>query len=91
MREAREGTAPWRKWGTYLSERRWGTVREDTVRAARRGTIFRTIVRVAARIVGAKDGLAGLCDEKQRLWERAFGLTNTEGNHSEDVKELFLS
>jgi hypothetical protein len=73
------------------------------VRAARRGTIFRMTTRAAAYRWG-EDGLAGLCDKKQllcfalALWngadpilkERAFGLTNSEGNHGEDVKEYYF-
>jgi hypothetical protein len=94
LKEAREGTAPWRKWGPYLSERQWGTVREDY---SEDGTPWDYFPHDHARSRAyrwGEDGLAGLCDEKQRLcfalavWngadpilkERAFGLTNSEGN-----------
>jgi hypothetical protein len=104
LREAREGTAPWCKWGPYLSERQWGTVREDYSEG---GTAWEYFPHDHARSRAyrwGEDGLAGLCDEKQRLcfalalWngadpilkERAFGLTNSEGNHGEDVKEYYF-
>jgi hypothetical protein len=79
---------PWRKWGPYLSERQWGTVRENVDRG----------------IEACEDGIAGFCDDKMllcfsvALWngkdpilkERLFGLTNSEGNHGEDVKEYYF-
>ena len=104
LKEAREGIAPWRKWGPYLSERQWGTVREDYSEG---GTAWDSFPHDHARSRAyrwGEDGLAGLSDEKQRLcfalalWngadpilkERAFGLTNSEGNHGEDVKEHYF-
>ena len=101
--EAREG-APWRQWGPYLSERQWGTVREDY---SEDGTAWDYFPHDHARSRAyrwGEDGLAGFCDDKQllcfalALWngsdpilkERAFGLTNGEGNHGEDVKEYYF-
>jgi hypothetical protein len=102
LREAREGV-PWRRWGPYLSERQWGTVREDY---SQDGDAWRYFTHDQARsraYLWGEDGLAGLCDDRQRLcfaltlWngrdpilkERLFGLTNAEGNHGEDVKEYY--
>src|SRR5499426_2699127 len=101
---ARESKAPWRLWGPYLSERQWGTVREDY---SPRGTAWEYLPHDQARSRAyrwGEDGLAGICDEQQRLcfalalWngkdpiikERLFGLTNSEGNHGEDVKEYYF-
>jgi len=98
-REARE----WRRFGPYLSERQWGTVREDYSPG---GTAWDYLPHDAARSRAyrwGEDGLAGFCDDQQRLcfalalWngrdpilkERLFGLTGPEGNHGEDVKELY--
>ena len=94
---------PWRRWGTYLSERQWGTVREDY---SPHGTAWDYFSHDHARSRAfrwGEDGIGGLCDEEQHLclglalWngkdpilkERLFGLTNGEGNHGEDVKELY--
>ncbi|HXX68614.1 MAG TPA: glucosidase [Polyangiaceae bacterium] len=100
--EARAGT-PWRKWGPYLSERQWGTVREDySCGGDAWGYLSHDQARSRAYRWG-EDGLAGFSDDKQRLcfsialWngrdpilkERLFGLTNGEGNHGEDVKEYY--
>jgi hypothetical protein len=102
--EAREGNIPWRRWGPYLSERQWGTVREDY---SDNGDAWNYFPHDHARSRSYKwgeDGLAGISDDKQRLcwalalWngvdpilkERIFGLTNTEGNHGEDVKEYYF-
>ena len=88
LREAREGTAPWRKWGPYLSERQWGTVREDYSEGGTAWDYFPHDHARSRAYRWGEDGLAGLCDEKQRLcfalglWngadpilkERAFGL-----------------
>src|SRR4029077_1849966 len=104
LREAREGTAPWRKWGPYLSERQWGTVREDYSEGGTAWDYFPHDHARSRAYRWGEDGLAGLCDEKQllcfalALWngadpilkERAFGLTNAEGNHGEDVKEYYF-
>jgi hypothetical protein len=93
----------WRLWGPYLSERQWGTVREDY---SPFGTAWDYFPHDHARSRAyrwGEDGLAGLCDDQQQLclglalWngrdpilkERLFGLTNGEGNHGEDVKELY--
>jgi hypothetical protein len=94
---------PWKRWGPYLSERQWGTVREDYSAA---GDAWEYLSHDAARSRAyrwGEDGIAGVCDDQQRLclalalWngrdpilkERLFGLTNSEGNHGEDVKELY--
>ncbi len=101
--EARESNIPWRKWGPYLSERQWGTVREDY---SDNGDAWNYFPHDHARSRAYKwgeDGLAGISDDKQSLcwalalWngvdpilkERIFGLTNSEGNHGEDVKEYY--
>src|SRR4029453_4061014 len=93
----------WKKWGPYLSERQWGTVREDS---SPTGDVWAYFPHDHARsrvYRWGEDGLAGFCDHEQRLclslalWngrdpilkERLFGLTNGEGNHGEDVKELY--
>src|SRR4051812_17810739 len=93
----------WRLWGPYLSERAWGTVREDY---SADGDAWRYITHDRARSYAyrwSEDGLAGICDLEQRLclafafWnghdpilkERIFGLTGHEGNHGEDAKELW--
>ena len=90
-------------WGPYLSERAWGTVREDYGPDGNAWGYFSTTMRGGGRSAGARTALAGLCDREQRLclalglWngrdpilkERAFGLVNYEGNHGEDVKEYW--
>lgn len=93
----------WLKWGPYLSERQWGTVREDY---SADGNAWNYITHDMARSKAyrwGEEGIAGLSDDKQllclslALWngkdpilkERLFGLTNSEGNHGEDVKELY--
>ncbi|MEA2693720.1 MAG: hypothetical protein QOJ16_3107 [Acidobacteriota bacterium] len=100
---ANAGTHPWRKWGPYVSERQWGTVREDY---SADGNAWDYLPHDHARSRAyrwGEDGIGGLCDEHQRLclafafWngrdpilkERLFGLTGHEGNHGEDVKELY--
>jgi hypothetical protein len=97
------GKQPWRLWGPYLSERQWGTVREDY---SPHGDAWEYFPHDHARSRAyrwGEDGLAGISDDQQRLcialalWngrdpilkERLFGLTNGEGNHGEDVKELY--
>ena len=104
LEEARTHKAPWKLWGPYLSERQWGTVREDY---SKRGDAWNYFTHDQARSRAyrwGEDGLAGICDERQRLcfalsmWngqdpivkERLFGLTNAEGNHGEDVKEYYF-
>jgi hypothetical protein len=103
IEESRNGAANWRRWGPYLSERQWGTVREDY---SPFGTAWDYLTHDQARSRAyrwGEDGLAGFCDDRQflclslALWngrdpilkERLFGLTNEEGNHGEDVKELY--
>ncbi len=101
--EARERDVPWRRWGPYLSERQWGTVREDYSEGGDAWNYFTHDQARSRAYHWGVDGLAGLSDEKQRLcfalalWnekdpilkERLFGLTNSEGNHGEDVKEYY--
>jgi mannosylglycerate hydrolase MGH1-like protein len=103
LAEARAGV-PWRAWGPYLSERQWGTVREDY---SENGDAWSYVTHDQARSRAyrwGEDGIAGISDDKQRLclalalWnerdpilkERLFGLTNAEGNHGEDVKEYYF-
>ena len=102
--EARSKSAPWRKWGPYLSERQWGTVREDYSEAGDAWNYFTHDQARSRSYRWGEDGLAGISDDKQRicfalaLWngndpilkERLFGLTNSEGNHGEDVKEYYF-
>ena len=104
LNEARENGIPWKKWGPYLSERQWGTVREDY---SQDGTAWESFSHDQARsrtYRWGEDGLAGISDDKQQLcfaialWngrdpilkERLFGLTNSEGSHGEDVKEYYF-
>jgi hypothetical protein len=104
LTESRENKVPWKKWGPYLSERQWGTVREDY---SENGDAWNYFPHDHARSRAYKwgeDGLAGISDDKQllcfavALWngkdpilkERLFGLTNSEGNHGEDVKEYYF-
>src|ERR1700677_1385665 len=100
---ARAG-APWRAWGPYLSERQWGTVREDYSDNGDAWSYFSHDQARSRAYRWGEDGLAGISDDKQRLclalalWnerdpilkERLFGLTNSEGNHGEDVKEYYF-
>jgi hypothetical protein len=102
--EARKGRAPWRKWGPYLSERQWGTVREDYSQDGNAWDYFSHDQARSRAYHWGEDGLAGISDDRQRLcfalalWngrdpilkERLFGLTNSEGNHGEDVKEYYF-
>jgi hypothetical protein len=104
LEESRTNTAPWKKWGPYLSERQWGTVREDYSEGGDAWTYFTPDPARSRASRWGEDGLAGICDERQRLcfalclWngrdpilkERLFGLTNAEGNHGEDVKEYYF-
>jgi hypothetical protein len=101
--EARENAAPWRQWGPYLSERQWGTVREDYSQDGNAWDYFSHDQARSRAYHWGEDGLAGISDDRQRLcfalalWngkdpilkERLFGLTNSEGNHGEDVKEYY--
>jgi hypothetical protein len=102
--DAREKKAPWKKWGPYLSERQWGTVREDYSEGGDAWNFFTHDQARSRAYRWGEDGLGGICDEKQgicfalALWngkdpilkERLFGLTNSEGNHGEDVKEYYF-
>ena len=103
LRAAREDGIPWRAWGPYLSERQWGTVREDySANGDAWGYFTHDQARSRAYHWG-EDGLAGIADDQARLcfaialWnghdpilkERVFGLTNREGNHGEDPKEYY--
>ena len=104
LEEARTGAVPWKAWGPYLSERQWGTVREDYSRNGDAWGYFSHDQARSRAYRWGEDGIAGLCDERQRLclaltlWngadpilkERMFGLTNGEGNHGEDVKEYWF-
>ncbi len=104
LEDARENGVPWRQWGPYLSERQWGTVREDYSENGDAWNYFSHDQSRSRAYHWGEDGLAGISDDKQRLcfalalWngkdpilkERAFGLTNSEGNHGEDVKEYYF-
>jgi hypothetical protein len=104
LEEAREQKAPWRTWGPYVSERQWGTVREDYSEHGDAWNYFSHDQARSRAYHWGEDGLAGISDDRQRLcfaialWngkdpilkERLFGLTNTEGNHGEDVKEYYF-
>ena len=104
LEESRERRAHWKRWGPYLSERAWGTVREDY---SAYGTVWEYLSHDHARSRAYRwneDGIAGICDRHQKicfavaLWngrdpilkERLFGLTGNEGNHGEDVKECYF-
>jgi hypothetical protein len=104
LQEARENKLPWKKWGPYLSERQWGTVREDYSPNGDAWNFFTHDQARSRAYRWGEDGIAGISDDKQRLcfalalWngkdailkERLFGLTNSEGNHGEDVKEYYF-
>ncbi len=101
---AHDGEVPWRLWGPYLSERQWGTVREDYSEGGDAWNYFSHDQARSRAYRWGEDGLAGISDDRQRLcfaialWngvdpilkERLFGLTNSEGNHGEDVKEYYF-
>src|SRR6058998_2302033 len=104
LEEALEQQASWKKWGPYLSERQWGTVREDYSEGGNAWDYFSHDQARSRAYRWGEDGLAGISDDQQRLcfalalWngvdpivkERLFGLTNSEGNHGEDVKEYYF-
>jgi hypothetical protein len=104
LQEARENKHPWKKWGPYLSERQWGTVREDYSPGGDAWNFFTHDQSRSRAYRWGEDGIAGISDDKQRLcfalalWngkdpilkERLFGLTNSQGNHGEDVKEYYF-
>src|SRR5262249_29840863 len=104
LEDARTRQVHWKRWGPYLSERAWGTVREDY---SPYGNAWEYLPHDHARSRAYRwneDGLAGICDRRQELclalalWngrdpilkERLFGLTGNEGNHGEDVKEYYF-
>ncbi len=102
--DARTQKMPWKKWGPYLSERQWGTVREDYSENGDAWNFFTHDHARSRAYRWGEDGLAGISDDQQQLcfalafWngqdailkERLFGLTNSEGNHGEDVKEYYF-
>src|SRR3954452_3990425 len=104
LNEAREAQIPWKKWGPYLSERQWGTVREDYSEDGNAWDYFTHDHARSRAYRWGEDGIGGLSDDQQRLcfalalWngrdpilkERLFGLTGSEGNHGEDVKEYYF-
>jgi hypothetical protein len=104
LAEAREKNIPWKKWGPYLSERQWGTVREDYSEGGDAWNYFSHDQARSRAYRWGEDGLGGISDDKQQLcfalalWngkdailkERLFGLTNSEANHGEDVKEYYF-
>ena len=104
LEAARQNELPWKKWGPYLSERQWGTVREDYSRSGDAWNYFTHDDARSRAYRWGEDGLAGISDDRQllcfalALWngkdpilkERLFGLTNSEGNHGEDVKEYYF-
>jgi len=103
MLEIRASGIPWRRWGPYLSERQWGTVREDYGEDGNSWAYFTHDQARSRAYRWGEDGIAGISDDGQRLcfalalWngadpiikERLFGLNNGEGNHGEDVKEYY--
>jgi hypothetical protein len=103
LADADQGQQPWRRWGPYLSERQWGTVREDDSPDGNAWESFSHDQARSRAYQWGEDGLAGISDDHQllcfalALWngkdpiikERLFGLTNSEGNHGEDVKEYY--
>ena len=104
LEEARTGAVPWKAWGPYVSERQWGTVREDYSAGGDAWDYFSHDQARSRAYRWGEDGIAGICDERQRLclslalWngadpilkERMFGLSNGEGNHGEDAKEYWF-
>src|SRR4051812_15592453 len=104
LRDTHERNVRWKAWGPYLSERQWGTVREDYSRTGNAWDYFSHDQARSRAYRWGEDGLAGVSDDRQvlcfalALWngkdpivkERLFGLTNAEGNHGEDVKEYYF-
>jgi hypothetical protein len=104
LSEAHDQRSPWRQWGPYLSERAWGTVREDYSAHGEAWEYFPHEHARSRAYRWSEDGIAGICDRHQllcfalALWngrdrilkERLFGLTGDEGNHGEDVKECYF-
>ena len=104
LNEAREAGIPWKKWGPYLSERQWGTVREDYSADGNAWDYFTHDQARSRAYRWGEDGLGGILRRQAAavlragaverrdpiLKERLFGLTNAEGNHGEDVKEYYF-
>jgi hypothetical protein len=104
LEAVRKHNVAWKKWGPYLSERQWGTVREDYSENGDAWNFFPHDHARSRAYRWGEDGIAGISDDKQQLcfalalWngkdpilkERLFGLTNSEGNHGEDVKEYYF-
>src|SRR5215831_11764559 len=104
LKHAAASDTPWKKWGPYLTERQWGTVREDYSEDGNAWDYFSHDQARSRAYHWGEDGLAGVSDDRQflcfavALWngkdpilkERLFGLTNSEGNHGEDVKEYYF-
>jgi len=104
LEEARQPATLWKKWGPYLAERQWGTVREDYSTTGDAWSYFSHDQARSRAYRWGEDGLAGISDDRQTLcfalalWngtdpilkERLFGVTNSEGNHGEDVKEYYF-
>src|SRR5216110_2797867 len=103
LNDTRQEKFAWKKWGPYLSERQWGTVREDYSEGGDAWDYFTHDQARSRAYRWGEDGLAGISDDRQHLcfslalWngkdpilkERLFGVTNSEGNHGEDVKEYY--
>ena len=103
LQESRDRTKHWKRWGPYLSERAWGTVREDYSATGDAWSYFRHEHARSRAYRWSEDGLASVCDTQQTLclglglWngrdpilkERIFGLTGPQGNHGEDAKEYW--
>ncbi len=104
LEESRQPGSLWKQWGPYLAERQWGTVREDYSELGQAWDYFSHDQARSRAYRWGEDGLAGISDDRQRLCfaialcngadpivkERLFGLTNSEGNHGEDVKEYYF-
>jgi hypothetical protein len=104
LQQAQQENIPWKKWGPYLSERQWGTVREDYSENGDAWNYFSHDQARSRAYRWGEDGLGGISDDHQQLcfalalWngkdpilkERLFGLTNSESNHGEDVKEYYF-
>jgi hypothetical protein len=104
LAEIKAGAADWQRWGPYVSDRAWGTVREDYSADGSAWEYFPHDHARSRAYRWSEDGIAGFCDRDQHLclavalWnghdpilkERMFGLSNKEGNHGEDVKEYFF-
>ena len=104
LNQIKEDQASWKKWGPYLSERQWGTVREDYSKTGDAWGYFSHQQSKSRAYRWGEDGIGGISDDQQilyfalSLWngkdpifkERLFGLTNDQGNHGEDVKEYYF-